>query len=151
MSENRQAQLLGILLWSQSLFVGTTFRSLPLIASATGLVTLLIALRLFLNPQNVTRGVQKVKRWWKTPLACFAFLSLFIAMATWRSTTQISEELNYVYLVIDSLAHTSVSFSLLLWLRSPTRGHSSMIPFGAGINVVCSGGASSSLTAQPLH
>ena len=150
MKENRQAQLLGILLWSQSLFVGTTFRSLPLIASATGLVTLLIALRLFLNPQNVTRGVQKVKRWWKTPLACFAFLSLFIAMATWRSTTQISEELNYVYLVIDSLAHTSMSFSLLLWLRSPTRGHSAMIPFGCIVALMscAAGGASSSLTAQ---
>ena len=147
MSEKRQLQILAVLLWAQCLFVGSTFRTLPIVCGFSAVITLLIlgSRPLQSKPRATTR-----RRWWTTPLACFGFLANFAIVAQWRAASQLSEEINYVYLVIDSLAHTSFTFVFLLWLRRPTHGHPSMIPFGCIVALMscAAGGASSSLTAQ---
>ena len=116
-------------------FCGDHFRSLPLIASATGLVTLLIALRLFKSSKRNARGPESEKMV-EDPARASPF-QLFIAMATYVFNHQISEELNYVYLVIDSWLTPPCHQPSLL--RSPTRGHSAMIPLDASWHTSCSG------------
>lgn len=147
MTDKRQLQILAVLLWAQSLFVGSTFRTLTIVCGFSAVITLLIfgSRPLQSKPRATPR-----RRWWMTPLACLGFVANFAIVAPWRAASQLSEEINYVYLVIDSLAHTSLTFGFLLWLKRPTHGHPSMIPFGCIVALMscAAGGASSSLTAQ---
>lgn len=147
MNENRQLQILGVLLWAQCLFVGSTFRTLPITCGFATIITLVILGSRKFKSGSPTKSSQ---RWWKTLLACLGFILNFGIVAQWRATSQLSEELNYVYLVIDSLAHTSLTFGFFLWLKRPTSGHPAMIPFGCIVALMAcaAGGASSSLTAQ---
>ncbi len=149
MSTNRQILLLGLLLWAQCLFVGSTFRTLPIMSGFAAMITLVIVLLRYFRPSRPTYP-QKAKRWWIAPVGTLAFLTNLAVVLPWRATGQLSEETNYVYLVIDSLAHTSMTFALLLWSRRPATGHPSMIPLGCVVVLMscAAGGASSSLTAQ---
>ncbi|MBL6725100.1 MAG: hypothetical protein ISQ09_08420, partial [Rubripirellula sp.] len=114
MSTNRQILLLGLLLWAQCLFVGSTFRTLPIMSGFAAMITLVIVLLRYFRPSRPTYP-QKAKRWWIAPVGTLAFLTNLAVVLPWRATGQLTEETNYVYLVIDSLAHTSMTFALLLW------------------------------------
>lgn len=149
MSDSRQTQLLGILLWAQCLFLGSTFRTLPWMSGFAGIITIAVLLKTYYRstypiPQSIKT------RWWVAPLAGLSFLVLCGLIAPWRAYNRLSEEINFVYLAIDTLAHASMTFSLLLWFRRPSTGHPSMIPLGFVVTLMscAAGGASSSLTAQ---
>ncbi len=152
MIQMRQSQTLGLLLWAQTLFVGSTFRSLPVMTGIAFLITSLVFFRLLLRKQPATVSGQPHKKTGKLSLllGLLSFLSTLAITGQWRSGNQLSEEVNYVYLVIDTLAHACIFFSLLLWAIKPLRGHPSMIPFGCVVALMscAAGGASSSLAAQ---
>ncbi len=150
MTAQRQAQLLGILLWAQCVFVGTTFRTFAAITLFAACITLVVFLKLRLKPPTNLSIQSRPTQWWKTTIAVGGFMIVMGIIAQWRATTRINENINYVYLVIESLGHTSVIFGFILWLIFPVRGHASMIPLGCVVALMAcaAGGASSSLTAQ---
>ena len=149
MNDNRQAQILGSILWAQCIFVGSTFRTLPLTTGLAAISTTVVLLIHYLKNPSAVRDRSINPAVLKT-IATVGFLVTAGLVAPWRAANRLSEEINYVYLAIDTLAHTAMIFSWILWMIRPAKGHASMIPLGCIITLMAcaAGGASSSLTAQ---
>ncbi len=141
--------ILGLLIWAQSLFLASTFRSWFVIVSFVTLASLLVIARESSASRNrSSRAV--APRWlrWIVFFLLFAIAAFVIAL--WRIGNQVGDDINPVYLGADILAHSSMVFMLIIWVTSPRRGHIAMLPLGLLVLLlsVAAGGASTSLAAQ---
>ncbi len=141
--------VLGLLLWSQAIFVASTFRNWYVVMSLTALATALVVL-LDWTGGGEPLSRRMLPRWARWLLVFVAFLIISGLVALGRIGSQVGEEINVVFVGVDILAHAALIANLIVWVLHPRRGHVAMLPLGMIVVLlaVAGGGASVSLAAQ---
>lgn len=142
--------VLGLLLWSQAIFIASTFRNWYVVMSLTALSTALVVLRDWTAGGESASSQRGLPRWARWILCFVAFLFCAGLVALGRLGSQVGEEINFIFVSVDILAHAALVANLMVWVLHPRRGHVSMLPLGLIVVLlaVAAGGASVSLAAQ---
>ena len=146
----RASQVLGLLLWTQTLFLAGTFRTWWVMILFAAVATGLVVMRSSGQAERAHTTKSRVPRWLRWILWPAAFVTTVILVGSWRSANQVGEDINLVYVGVDILAHAAMIFALILWVLRPNRGYLAMLPLGLIVVLlsVAAGGASVSIAAQ---
>lgn len=145
--------LLGFLMFTQAIFLASTFGTWLVVVSVGTLATASLLLRLRKKP---TDPLQPDASQPKLPRALIwigwtlGILLIFAVTTLWRWSAQLGSVINPIYVGTDVLAHTFFFCSLLVWVMRPHQAHASMLPLGllAVLLCVAAGGTSQSIAAQ---
>ena len=142
--------VLGLLLWSQAVFVASTFRNWYVVISLTALATSVVVLRDWAGGGESASSRRMLPRWARWLLLFGGFLIITGLVALGRIGRQLGEEINIVFVGVDILAHAALVANLIVWVLHPRRGHVAMLALGLIVVLlaVAAGGASVSLAAQ---
>ncbi|MEM6473461.1 MAG: transglutaminase-like domain-containing protein [Planctomycetota bacterium] len=169
------AQLPAILLF-QAVFIGSTYRTLPITLVGLLCAGLLVAIALQStglfsssrrgNRSKVSdaasssgqqvgreRGIKswlERNRWIVHFTAWPVALSAGVGAAVLRASFHLSGNVNPIALIVDVTSHFSFFLTLVLWIFFPRRGHPAMLPFGLIIVLatITAGGVSHTINGQ---
>ncbi len=146
----RPKLLLGAILVVEMLFLASTFSDWVPVGAVTGLAVLWNqrpGSNELLSRNSSSPKPSHPTRWISRSLG----VGLVIAFTSlWRIQGRVGENANLVYLGVDVSAHVCFFLSLLIWMWYPRRGHTSLLPLGMIVALLCvaAGGVSRSSTAQ---
>lgn len=150
MSVNAQ-RVLGILLFSETMFLASTFGTWIVACVLAGFAAVVVWARSGRHSRvEGTEAPSRFRRWLIGISLTVLFSAVFVATAAWRWSSQVGESINPIYVGVDVLAHVAFFSSLVAWTLRPSRGHVSMLSLGLVVVLLCvaAGGASSSFAAQ---
>ncbi|TWU48242.1 transglutaminase family protein [Rubripirellula reticaptiva] len=149
----RTKTLLGVILFGEMLFLGSTFNDFLQV----GILAALPLAWVLLHHRSTSRPASENNRWFGSSSRSIRWMVLFLTIAlivafttVWRVGGRINGSANLVYLAVDVLAHSCFFLSLAVWTFRPDRGHVSLLALGMIVVLLCvaAGGVSRSLTAQ---
>ncbi|MCO8120272.1 DUF3488 and transglutaminase-like domain-containing protein [Stieleria sp. TO1_6] len=170
-----QAWILPGLLFVEAFFLGSTFNTLTTtLAVFVAAVLVVIMVTQFLpstptdaleirgarrpvggnktGSQTFAEGNQFARRFvfWRSLSIVPVVLVVAVIGVTWRVGYHVAGNLNFVAMIVDSVAHSAFWISLVLWMFYPRRGHPAMLGCGLilVLATVTAGGVSHSINGQ---
>ena len=143
-------RLIGFLLFSETLFLASTFRTWLAVCTVACLAGAVIWMQNSRGRGEQTVAPSRLARWFGWLLVAITFGAILGVTAVWRWASQLGESINPIYVGVDVLAHAAFFSLLVVWSLRPHRGHVSMLPLGLTVVLLCvaAGGASQSFAAQ---
>lgn len=144
---------IGVLLWTQAIFLGSTFGTWLPVVAATTLASLLVLdnhRRHYAvdSGRSLSKPARRMSLGW--PYAVFAMLVILVVCLAWRLEDQTDAQINLLSVAIDAIAHWGLFCSALIWGLRPNRGHVAMLGLGMLVLLlgVAAGGTTRSMAAQ---
>ena len=146
-AKDKSVLLIPSLLLLQSLFVGSTFKTTAITFTFYVLAVFIATiLRRKINTTESFRWSGSIHR---TSVTVVIFL-FFVGTASWRLTHHLTDTINLLSCVVDSVAHIALIFGLVLHVFYPRFGHPTLLGLGLLVVMLCvaAGGSSQSLAGQ---